>query len=258
MNLFNSLRGVRRWIVAKKMARQWTGHDQTMSDFYSQFISPGDLCFDVGANIGNRVKIFLKLKARVIAIEPQLECIKTLKNAYSGNRNFQIVKKALGESEGTVEMMISNVNTISSLSKEWIKAVKDSGRFAAYDWNKTELVEMTTLDRLIDEYGTPAFVKIDVEGFEYSVIKGLSKPLVALSLEYTPEFSESTFDSIRHLRKLGKIILNYSLGESMQLELNSWIGPEEMIAELSSFKNSTKVFGDVYIRFVEGFQKKTG
>jgi hypothetical protein len=82
----------------------------------------------------------------------------------------------------------------------------------------------------------------------------LSKPLVALSLEYTPEFSESTFDSIRHLQKLGKIILNYSLGESMQLELNSWIGPEEMIAELSSFKNSTKVFGDVYIRFVEGFQ----
>jgi hypothetical protein len=70
---------------------------------------------------------------------------------------------------------------------------------------------MTTLDRLIEQYGTPSFIKIDVEGFEYQVVKGLTQPVKTLSLEFTPEFIESTFKCIDHLQRLGNIRLNYSM-----------------------------------------------
>ena len=74
-------------------------HSKVQADttLYQTFVKPGDLCFDVGANIGNKVDIFLKLKARVVAVEPQESCYKILKYKY-GN-NITLVKKGLGENE---------------------------------------------------------------------------------------------------------------------------------------------------------------
>ena len=65
-------------VLNKKEAVIWTTHDQKMLEFYSKFISHDALCFDAGANTGKRVKIFLKLRANVIAIEPQNDCVNIL------------------------------------------------------------------------------------------------------------------------------------------------------------------------------------
>jgi len=146
--------------------------------------------------------------------------------------------------------MISDASTISSLSIEWVNAVRKSNRFQNHNWGGVEIVRTTTLDRLISQYGLPSFIKIDVEGFEYEVIKGLSTPVNILSLEFTPEFIESTFNCINYLSKLGRIELNYSLRESMTLSLINWISPQEMIEILSKFRNDDKLYGDVYIRFI--------
>ncbi len=107
-----------------------------MLEFYSAFISPGNLCFDIGANVGNRVRVFLKLQADVVAVEPQDECVKFLKVVYGNNRRLTLVQKALGEENGLAELHQSNANTISSLSQEWIEAVRNSGRFSEYTWDK--------------------------------------------------------------------------------------------------------------------------
>ena len=66
-------------------------------DGISGFIARGDLCFDVGANVGNRVKIFLKMRARVVAAEPQAACAAVLREKYGANANLTIVEVALGE-----------------------------------------------------------------------------------------------------------------------------------------------------------------
>jgi FkbM family methyltransferase len=231
--------------------KQWTKHDQEMMEFYSNFISPGALCFDVGANVGNRVKIFLSLGARVVAIEPQEQCVKVLRNLYGENRRLTLVEKALGARQGQAEIKVANDDVISSMSPEWINAVRKSGRFSNYRWDAGRTVDVTTLDRLIEEYGIPAFVKIDVEGFEYEVVKGLSSSVKALSLEFTPEFLDSTYNCLGYLGRLGKITLNYSLGESMQLALDKWVRADEMIGILSRFKADYRIFGDVYVRFNE-------
>jgi hypothetical protein len=108
---------------------------------------------------------------------------------------------------------------------------------------------MTTLDWLIGQFGVPAFAKIDVEGSEYQVIQGLSHPVRALSLEFTPEVADSTFHCLERLGRLGSIRVTYSLEESMQLALDEWVGRDEIINRLSAFKDDHRIYGDVYVRF---------
>jgi FkbM family methyltransferase len=226
----------------------WSIHDREMLEFYSQFVSSGKLCFDVGANIGNRVKILLALGASVVAVEPQEECVQILKKVFGKKQQLSIIPSALGEREGEAEIMISNSNTLSSMSTEWVQAVKDSGRFSEYVWEKKQKIHLTTLDSLIERYGTPDFIKIDVEGFEYQVLRGLSQSVPLISLEFVPERIEPTLKCIDYLANLGEIRLNHSFGESMQFSLESWVEPEEMKKLLSNISGKHDLFGDVYIK----------
>lgn len=223
-------------------------YEREILDFHRQFIAPGDLCFDVGAHEGGRVGVFLKLDATVIAIEPQDECVRIIKESFGDNSHLTIIQKVLGAAEGEAELMSCEARTISSLSPEWVKAVRESGRFSNYNWDKKQIVQMTTLDKLIERYGVPAFIKIDVEGFESEVIKGLSRPVKALSLEFTQEYIESTFKCFNHLNQLSDIRLNLALGESLKLALDNWVTCEEMVQILLSYAD-TKTYGDIYIKF---------
>ncbi len=234
---------------ATKALSRWDAQDQKMFEFYSGFVAAGDLCMDVGANVGNRTKIFLRLGATVVAVEPQERCLRILAKAFGKNPRLRLVRKALGEVESQAELHVSEVDTISSLSENWIDAVKKSGRFSELRWDKKQTVQLTTLDKLLVEHGMPAFIKIDVEGFEYQVIKGLSRPVRVLSLEFTPEFLEPALKCIDHLQRLGNVRTNYSLEENMALELDEWVSPAEVIRDLSRIGRDNKIFGDLYVRF---------
>jgi FkbM family methyltransferase len=229
-------------------ARSWTEADESMRSFYSQFVGAGSLVFDVGANVGNRTKVFLRLGARVVAVEPQPECARLLAEAFRGDSRLTIECEALGRAPGAAELKLSDASTISSMSAGWIDAVRSSGRFAQYHWDHTVPVRVTTLDDLIERHGVPAFVKIDVEGFEYEVLAGLSAPLPALSFEFTPEWSEAAFACLAHLERLGIRRFNYSLGESMRLESENWLDAGELRARILEMRGDARTFGDVYAR----------
>lgn len=234
-----------------RLAR-WEAFDERLLAFYRGFLEPGDLCFDVGANVGNRVKVFLALGARVVAVEPQRDCVKMLKALFGAEPRFTLVEKALGGAEGVAEIRFSDANTITaSLSTEWIDAVGKSGRFEQ-EWSERHPVALTTLDALVAQYGVPAFLKIDVEGFEHEVLKGLSRPVKALSLEFTPELIDTTFRCLEHLEQLGRIECNYSLEESMRFARDAWVSRREMVEILSGMADDHRIYGDVYVRFLPG------
>ena len=235
----------------RELAREywkWSSEDQKRLEFYRAFVGDNDLVFDVGANVGNRAKVFSKLGAEIVAIEPQTVCADYLENIYRKNRKFHLVRKALGARPGQAEMMIANAHTISSLSAEWIAAVRESGRFAEYDWNRTQTVSIDTLDNLISRYGTPRFIKIDVEGFEHEVVSGLSTLVHALSLEFAPEYLINPLSCIEHLDKLGDYRYQLSLGESMEYHLPGWVDTKQIVSALE--KVSPETFGDLYARLV--------
>lgn len=223
---------------------------------FSQFVKKDDLCFDIGANLGSRSEALLRLGARVVAVEPQSVCMKKLEKKYCNNKKISLVQKAVSDKIGEEEMITSNSHTVSSMSKEWISSVKSSDMFfvstSAFQWQKTIKVQATTMDELIKQFGKPAFCKIDVEGYEYEVLKGLTQPIGIISFEFTPtnEFINLAIKTIRHLSSIGKIEFNYSLGETMKLVLNDWITPEEMSAIIKSILNKTSFSGDIYARFI--------
>lgn len=238
------------FIRALKEQNRWKKSDQSMLDFYGQFIKAGDLCFDVGANIGNRTKIFLALDAKVIAVEPQKDCSFFLKYYFRNNKSVEIIPKALGGKEGKADLYISDGNTVSSMSPEWINRVKQTGRFGNNQWSSTVQVQVTTLDELISKYGLPVFIKIDVEGYEYEVISGLSQSVRFISMEFTPEYFENSVKVLEHLSLLGSYEVNFVIGESFKFYLDDWTQSDRMIEILRGFKNKHKLWGDLYIHFL--------
>jgi len=222
---------------------------KAMLRFYSQFMRPGDLCFDIGANLGNRLTIFRQLGARVVALEPQDACFKELTSRFDNDPQVTLLPLAAADRELEFEMHVANVNTISSMSTEWIEKTKKSGRFSDYRWDQVQKVKSTTLDKLIATHGLPRFIKIDVEGFELPVILGLSQPVPCLSFEWTPEFSQAAWDCLDHLAGIGDIETNYSLGESMLWAAEQWMKPVQLKTALAAYENDIKHFGDIYVRF---------
>ena len=133
----------------------------------------------------------------------------------------------------------------------FLTGTDEHGEKLAEAAQKAGVLPKEYVDKLVEDFGIPSFVKIDVEGFEYEVIKGLSKPVEYISLEFTPEYLESIFKSFRYLETLGRFELNNSIGETMQFSLEKNVKVEEMIRILNGYKNDFRIFGDVYIHFHE-------
>jgi FkbM family methyltransferase len=235
---------------------QLNPEDESRLRFYAQFIRPGCLVFDVGANLGNRSKVFLKLGARVVAFEPQASCVVLLNQMFEKNQRFRLARKALRPAEGTAVMFIGDSHTISSLSKNWIDATIRSGRFASSEWIGRQEVAVTTLDIAISTFGFPSFIKIDVEGFEFEVLKGLSWPIKALSIEVVPEYLENAFRCLRLLGDLAEFQFQFSFGESMQFALAEWISNAEIREWLKGLPPGS--FGDLYARLKQRITDRSG
>ncbi len=216
--------------------------------FFSTFIRPGDLVFDVGANLGNRIGPLLLCKARVIAIEPQYFCYRYLRLRFGGS--IRVLNLALGEKEGETEIMLNNSSsTIASMSQEWISKMK-SGRFSATSWSRKQKVKVVPVQQLIKKHGMPAFIKIDVEGYEPEVLKGMTEPVPKLSFEYTtPEMTASALACVERLHQLSPAYLfNYAIAENTRFELEEWLPADKFKEILHSNVESLGGFGDIYAR----------
>ena len=132
------------------------------------------------------------------------------------------------------------------MSDSWIQAVRSSGRFKRFNWNRSEEAIVTTLDKLIDEFGIPAFCKIDVEGFEEQVIRGLTQCLPALSFESSPELVESTSRIIDYLEEIGHYRFNYSPGESMKMALPEWVAGNAMKRTIGLSSRTSDIYARIF------------
>lgn len=217
-----------------------------MDRLYGSFVRTGDLVFDVGAHVGDRVASFRRLGARVVAVEPQRAMVGALKLLYGGSKSVAIEAVAVGRKPGRVRMLINADNpTVSSVSPAFVDAARGAPGWETQRWSETADIEVTTLDALIAKHGVPAFIKLDVEGFEAEALYGLSQAVRALSFEFTTIQRDVSIACIERCSAMGYARFNAALGESQRL-VGDWMDGKDItrwLIELPQAANS----GDIYV-----------
>ncbi len=215
---------------------------------YGEFVSPGNLVFDLGAHAGNRTRAFASLGCRVVALEPQPDFAQLLRVLFARSSRVKVIEAAVSEMDGRLTLAVSErTPTVTTLEASWREVRKREIGFAGVQWNRRIEIETTTVDTLIDRFGVPAFIKMDVEGAEPRVLAGLSRPVAALSFEYLPTALREAHECVARLNMLGAYLYNLSVGESYRLTSDRWLTAAEVIAALE-MPNAQRRAGDIYAR----------
>jgi membrane glycosyltransferase len=217
-----------------------------MVRLYGAFVKSGDLVFDVGAHVGDRVAAFRSLGARVVAVEPQPAILKVLRLLYGRDRAVVIEPQAVGRSAGTVDLELNLANpTVSTASPAFVQAADGAPGWEGQAWTRSVRVPITTLDALIARHGVPTFIKIDVEGFEAEALEGLTRAVPALSFEFTTIARAVAMACIARCSALGYGRFNAAMGESQIFVDPGWRSGEEIAAWLQSLPDTANS-GDIY------------
>ncbi len=197
---------------------------------WSRFVKAGDLVLDIGAHEGKHAQVFAAMGCRVIAFEPQIGKLPRRDGEY------ERVEAAVSNEDGSEYLHVDPEHDyLSTLAVDYTERVRQhSPDYFARKRTTGYRVLTYRLDTLIDRFGWPAFIKIDVEGHEREVIEGLTKPVPALSFEVHDFDLDKATECIEMLSELGDYHCYYSRREDFQLE---------DIAELYA---SPSIFGDVY------------
>ena len=217
-----------------------------MERLYAGFVKPGDLVFDIGAHVGDRVRVFRRLGARVVSVEPQPALARALRLICGRDRDVVIEAIAVGRAFGTVILKLNVDNpTISTASRDFITAAAGSPRWDRERWTREITVPVATLDDLIARHGMPVFAKIDVEGFEAEALAGLSRAIPALSFEFTTIQLDVALAALERCITLGYRHFNAALGESQAFVFTDPVDADTVrrwLTDLPEEANS----GDVY------------
>lgn len=204
-------------------------------DFYKSFLPAerGALVFDIGANKGNKAYAFNKMGYNVVCFEPERKSLETLNYRFKNNANIKIVNKGVSDSEKVLTLHVHDFRSgYNTLSNKWVDVLQNSNENR---WHKemnileSYDVQTTTLDKLIDEFGMPLYAKIDVEGYELEVVKGLSKKIPFITFEANlPEFSSETKEIVNRLASINSNV-QFIVTHSEQLVGDNWMSAHEML-----------------------------
>ena len=217
-----------------------------MDRLYARFVQRGDLVFDIGSHVGDRIRCFRRLGCRVVALEPQSSLVRVLRLLYGRADGVTILEAAAGARVGTLELHLNLANpTVATGSTDFIAAADGSPGWERERWTRAVTVKLTTLDALIAQYGEPTFIKIDVEGLEDAVLDGLSCAVRALSFEFTTIQRRVAVACLQRCMALGLYRFNAALGERQILVHDDWLDEAAMVRWLSALPHAANS-GDIY------------
>lgn len=242
-----ALRGTLLYPIARRRLNEVL-QQRRIRRCYRHFVKPGDLAFDIGANLGSRTAALLRLGARVVAIEPLPHLAEHLRRRFASSPQVAIVERAIDSTEREAIMYVCSLHILTTLSRERMETARNRPEFTHTTWRESR-TRTITLDALIRRYGRPAFTKIDVESYELEVLRGLSTPVPALSFEVTSRHSQEALACLREIARLGPAEFNLARGETMALVFDPWLTLEQMERYCRDGLPREPIYADIYVRF---------
>jgi FkbM family methyltransferase len=190
-------------------------HEPINTKIISKILKKGMTCIDIGGNIGYYVLLERKLvgkDGKIIAIEPYHKNFQYLKKniKLQNTENILAFNFACGDKEGKVPFYINKKSNGCQVIREDVKLP---------DLSKGTLTEVPikTLDSIVDELKLDHvdFVRMDAEGYELHILRGLKKtlakfkPIISLELHKRQLGMEGTRDFFKMMKELNYEIESY-------------------------------------------------
>jgi FkbM family methyltransferase len=190
--------------------------------------------FDIGTNHGNFTDEHLKIypDANFICIEANPVLCSFLVDKYKNNKNIKVYHYVMSDKSGeNISFYINkDCDGISTASKNWV----DNSRFNKTNWNDAILIETITLDDLINSTFVPDILKVDVEGYENTVLRGLTKKANIIQFEWAEEELVSIQDTCNYLQSIGYNNFAFKFGDIPYTDIPSTFNTLE---KLNLFEN---------------------
>lgn len=190
------------------------------------------IAFDIGANIGRWTYANLNNYSKIIAIEASPSTYQYLRNNLESYKNCECLNYVVSNNDNKpISFYECDSIVLSTINKEWF----DNEKSRFYKHNYVERVyNSITIDKLIEIYGIPDLIKIDVELGEFNVISSLNQKVPLLCFEWASEFNEITFNCLDYLVNLGftEFYLQFSDTYDFKPNDNEYISLELIKEEL--------------------------
>ena len=159
------------------------------------------LLFDIGANRGDAVVAGLELGYKVIALEPAPRVFSKLATNFIYEPNVVPLRLAVSDSANErIEFYECVEDGLSTAEKAWLTDPRMP--YNGKDF-RTIKVPTCTMDWLVETYGVPDLVKIDVEGAEWAVFRGMTKHYGKIAFEWTQETLDQHEEQLVYLKSIG-------------------------------------------------------
>ena len=158
------------------------------------------LVFDIGANIGRWSLANITNFDKIISIEASPITFNRLLESCR-NDKIMLLNYAVCNNNGKdITFYHADCDVLSTLNKDWLTS--ETSRFNHHSYREITC-KTIEIDKLIEQYGKPDLIKIDVEGGEYECISSLSQKVNLLCFEWASETNDITFKCIDYLFNLG-------------------------------------------------------
>lgn len=216
-----------------------------LNKFYRELKVSDKLCFDVGANEGIRTEALLNCKSKVIAFEPQPECLQQLNKKYKNNSNLIIAPFALSGNDGKASFFIcEEYSDCSTLSEEF---KENYGNYSKLNYKRQIQVDCLTIETAIKKYGQPYYIKLDTEGNDFEILRNLKSEIPVISFEYNFLLKHHAIAIIEKMQSLYSFNINYIHYENYEFRNSEKIEPQIFLNNLEKYFPENILTGEIFM-----------